>query len=132
MLRLFLVARAPSPVSPLRALLPVVSIVAMNSIGSYVSARGAGLACPDWPLCPFPGNELVLLEFTHRAFAIVVLLAVIAVLGLALLLVQIGMGGAVVLTALRAELVAVHMALASLVLATYSMLAAVHIWEGRS
>ena len=141
-------ARAPSPVSPLRALLPVVSIVAMNSIGSYVSARGAGLACPDWPLCPFPGDELVLLEFTHRAFAIVVLLAIIAVtvpsiraggvkrklavLGLVLLLVQIGMGGAVVLTALRAELVAVHMALASSVLATYSMLAAVHIWEGRS
>jgi heme A synthase len=53
-------------------------------------------------------------------------------LGLALLLVQIGMGGAVVLTALRAELVAVHMALASSVLATYSMLAAVHIWERSS
>jgi hypothetical protein len=28
--------------------------------------------------------------------------------------------------------VAVHMALASSILATYSMLAAVHIWEGRS
>jgi hypothetical protein len=42
------------------------------------------------------------------------------------------MGGAVVLTALRAELVAVHMALASSVLATYSMLAAVIFWEGRS
>jgi cytochrome c oxidase assembly protein subunit 15 len=126
----------------------VVSIVAMNSVGSYVSAWGAGLACPDWPHCPFSGDELVLLEFTHRAFAIVVLLAVIAVtvpsiraggvkrrlvdLGPALLPVQIGMGGAVVLTALRAELVAVHMALASSVLTTYSMLAAVHIWEGRS
>jgi cytochrome c oxidase assembly protein subunit 15 len=144
----FLVARAPCSVSPLRALLPVASIVAMNSIGSYVSARGAGLACPDWPLCPLPGEELVLLEFTHRAFAIVVLLAIIAVtvpsiraggvrrklavVGLALLLVQIGMGGAVVLTALRAELVAVHMALASSVLATYSMLAAVIVWERRS
>ena len=138
----------PSLVSPLRAILPVASIVVMNSIGSYVSARGAGLACPDWPLCPFPGDELVLLEFTHRAFAIVVLLAIVAVtipslraggvkrrlavLGLALLMVQIGMGGAVVLTALRAELVAAHMALASSVLATYSMLAAVYIWEGRS
>ncbi len=90
----------------------------------------------------------MLLDFTHRAFAIVVLLAIIAVtvpsiraggvkrkltvLRLALLLVQIGMGGAVVLTALRAELVAVHMALASSVLTTYSMLAAVIVWEGRS
>lgn len=136
------------PVSPLRAVLPVASIVAMNSIGSYVSARGAGLACPDWPLCPFPGDELVLLEFAHRAFAVVVLLAVVAVtvpsvraggvarrlaaIGLALLVAQIGMGGAVVLTALRAELVALHMALASSVLATYSMLAAVLIWRGRA
>ncbi len=145
---IFVVADGPGFVSPLRAILPVASIVAMNSIGSYVSARGAGLACPDWPLCPFPGDEMVLLEFTHRAFAIVVLLAVVAVtipsiraggvkkrlavLGLSLLLVQIGMGGAVVLTALRSELVAAHMALASSVLATYSMLAAVHIWEGRT
>jgi cytochrome c oxidase assembly protein subunit 15 len=120
----------------------------MNSIGSYVSAKGAGLACLDWPLCPFPGDELMLLELTHRAFAIVVLLAVIAVtipliraggvkrklvdLGPALLPVQIRMGGAVVLTALRAELVAVHMALASSVSATYSMLTAVHIREKRS
>jgi len=132
-------------VNPIRAVLPVVSIVVMNSIGSYVSARGAGLACPDWPLCPFPGDELVLLEFTHRAFAIVVLLAVVAVtvpsiryggvarklavLALALLLVQIGLGGAVVLTALRAELVALHMAVASSVLAAYSMLAAVLLWR---
>jgi cytochrome c oxidase assembly protein subunit 15 len=123
----------------------VVSIVAMNSVGSYVSARGAGLACPDWPHCPFSGDELVLLEFTHRAFAIEVLLLIIAVtvpsiraggvkrklavLGQALLLVQIGMGGAVVLTALRAEPVAVHVAPASSVLATYSMLAAVIVWE---
>ncbi len=134
--------------SPIRAVLPVASIVAMNSIGSYVSARGAGLACPDWPLCPFPTDEMVLLEFAHRAFAIVVLLAILAVtvpsiragglkrklavLGLALLFVQIGMGGAVVLSALRAELVALHMALASSVLATFSMLAAVLLWEGRS
>jgi heme A synthase len=122
-------------VSPLRALLPVASIVAMNSIGSYVSARGAGLACPDWPLCPFPGDELVLLAVIAVTVPSIRAGGVkrkLAVSGLALLLVQIGMGGAVVLTALRAELVAVHMALASSVLATYSMLAAVHIWEGRS
>jgi len=62
------------------------------------------------PSARISGDELVLLEFTHRVFAIVVPLAVIAVtvpsiraggvkrklavLGLALLLVQIGMGGA--------------------------------------
>ena len=123
MLRLFLVARASSPVSPLRALLPVVSIVAMNSIGSYVSGRAGapgvhaqgfrdrgalGGNRGDGPL-----DQGRRSEEEARGF------------GVALLLVQIGMGGAVVLTALRAELVAVHMALASSVLATYSMLATV-------
>jgi heme A synthase len=45
-------------------------------IGGYVSATGSGLACPDWPLCQeqaIPRLEgAVLIEFTHRVFAIVV------------------------------------------------------------
>lgn len=130
-----------------RSLAPVASIVVMNSIGSYVSARGAGLACPDWPLCPLVTDELVVLEFTHRLFALVVLAAVVAVLvpalrmgglakklaltGLILLIVQIAIGGAMVLSALRPELVALHMAAASSVLAVFAMLAAHLIFGGR-
>jgi heme A synthase len=45
-------------------------------IGGYVSATGSGLACPDWPLCQEqaipPLEGAVLIEFTHRVFAIVV------------------------------------------------------------
>ncbi|MCS7143224.1 MAG: hypothetical protein NZ920_05505 [Aigarchaeota archaeon] len=130
----------------LRAIGPVISIIIMNSIGSYVSAREAGLACPDWPLCPFPDNELVLLEFTHRAFAIVVLVTIVAALvsafriggtikklaftGLTLFLIQIVLGGVMVLLALRPELVAIHMAAASSVLAVFSMLAIMMIRGG--
>ncbi|MCS7117295.1 MAG: hypothetical protein NZ957_00705 [Thaumarchaeota archaeon] len=130
-----------------RAIAPVVSTIVMNSIGSYVSARGAGLACPDWPLCPLEMDELVILEFSHRAFALVVLVSVIAVLipamrmgglarklavtGVILLIVQIAIGGVMVLSALRPELVAVHMASASSVLAVFAMLAAHLIFGGK-
>ena len=39
-----------------------------------MSATGAGLACPDWPLCngeaiPDLSNRLVVIEWTHRTVA---------------------------------------------------------------
>lgn len=56
-------------------------------IGSLVSSTGAGLACPDWPLCHgelIPALEGgVVVEYTHRVVAGVVALLVFALAALA-------------------------------------------------
>lgn len=45
-------------------------------VGGYVGASGAGLACPDWPLCRGavlpPAEPGVLEHFAHRLWAVVV------------------------------------------------------------
>ncbi|MGD9893748.1 MAG: heme A synthase [Dehalococcoidia bacterium] len=56
------------------------------SWGSWVRVEGAGLACPDWPLCNgrvIPANDrLVLIEWSHRLVA--------AILGFAILFTAFG------------------------------------------
>ena len=49
-------------------------IFAAIILGAFVSARGQGLSCSDWPLCPTgfnlsPGGEY--LEFVHRIIALI-------------------------------------------------------------
>jgi len=114
------------------------SIMVMNVVGSYVSALEAGMACPDWPLCPIPETLPVLVEFIHRAWAIVVLTTILlsawrarlasggteirvarsfAYLSLLVVAIQVAMGAILIFTSLRAELVVVHQLLAQLALA---------------
>ncbi|MFX1536798.1 MAG: COX15/CtaA family protein [Promethearchaeota archaeon] len=110
--------------------------------GNFASAIGAGLACPDWPLClgqliPFnPGTiplELVFAEFLHRLLAlgtvIVVLLLGIssyfhrntsprlftcAILIIVLLILQIFLGGLLIYTSLNNALISTaHLAFAT-------------------
>ena len=55
-------------------------------IGGYVSATGAGLTCPDWPLCPqgvLP-HEDFLVEYVHRTVAAATGILVIATTAFAL------------------------------------------------
>ena len=128
---------------------PVATVFVIYStmvMGSYVSSIGAGLACPDWPLCPAPTRWEILVEFTHRILAFLsFLLAVLttyilvkrgnkyaktaAILGLVFIIVQVFMIGAVVIfSALQPVLVALHMGVALLVFATY-LIAAVHAYR---
>jgi protoheme IX farnesyltransferase len=105
-------------------------------VGAAVRAFGAGLACPDWPLChaaPIPpaGNTLALIEWSHRAIAGITGLLILAVAGWALLrsnlprVVRVGalaalvlvvfqalLGAGAVLSELAHEIVTAHLATA--------------------
>jgi heme A synthase len=101
-------------------------------LGSYVAAAGAGLACPDWPLCgaaPAPGGGwLVLLQVGHRLAAALTLalagwtavayrrssrLAVPAAAGLGLVAGLALLGAALVAGRLAPAIVVVHFAMAA-------------------
>jgi protoheme IX farnesyltransferase len=119
--------------------------------GATVSATGAGLACPDWPLCHgrlIPALErLVLIEYGHRllASAVGVMMLALAVLIwragdaarrlrglmmalLILLALQVGLGGVTVMSALKPVVVGAHLATAMAFLALLVTLAARARW----
>lgn len=114
------------------ALAAMLGTLAVATMGSYVSRVGAGLACPDWPLCHGriipPLERLILLEWTHRLLVSLVGLLVLglalaawryrlrerrlALLAFGVLLAQAGLGGAAVLLRLPPFIVAAHQGLA--------------------
>ena len=118
-----------------------VATFALIVLGAIVRATGSGLACPDWPLCHGrilpPLQPQVLLEWGHRAVALVVSLstAVLAgrillvasarrVLGglvglaLALLAMQVVLGALTVWKLLHFSVVTLHLGNALLFFAT--------------
>lgn len=119
------------------ALASTVATFLLVAIGGLVRATKSGLGCgTDWPHCagaviPFFGNRAVVVEFSHRLMAsvVVVLLAILAVVAwryhrrdrrilwgslaaLGLVLFQAALGAIVVQLELQAEAVVLHLATA--------------------
>jgi heme a synthase len=134
--------RTPRRVAWVAAAATLVLIAA----GGAVRATDSGLACPDWPACygqwiP-PADLHMWLEHGHRLWAGVVGLLIAALVGtlwrhrraaaelwrlavaaLVLVLVQAGLGAAVVLLRLRAGLVTAHLAMSFVVVALLLVIA---------
>ncbi|MEM4303306.1 MAG: hypothetical protein QXQ70_05350 [Candidatus Caldarchaeum sp.] len=127
----------PPAVSSLTFLTTVFAVAAMG-LGSYVSKVGAGLACPDWPLCPLESEPFIVLEFSHRIIAFMTFVLGLAAflsarkttvhggrrlvyIGFAALFLQVFIVGALVIfTALPPIVVAIHQAVAATVVAFYA------------
>ena len=121
---------------------------ALATLGSWTRINAAGMTCPDWPLCrgavvPVLQGAVVL-EWLHRALALVVSLVVIAVIvtGLPLrkripglgpmllalgvaIVVQVLLGGVTIFAANSPPSVTLHWGAAMLLLATLTSLAVI-------
>jgi heme a synthase len=144
---------AASPQAPARgvarlAALTTVGTLLLIAMGGAVRATDSGLACPDWPACygrwiP-PADLHMWLEHSHRLWAGVIGLAVLwltawtllrfrdrrelwglSLAALLLVVVQAGLGAAVVLLQLRAGLVTSHLGMSLVVVGCLIVLAVV-------
>lgn len=120
-------------------------------VGGIVRITGSGLGCPDWPLCqgrvvpPLQGATLI--EFSHRVTSTVVTVLILlsalvawrryrnekwifraALLAVALLALQIVLGGITVLLELPPAIVGIHLGNALLLFASV-IVAALFAWQ---
>ncbi len=134
------------------AVATAVAAYALVVLGGLVRITGAGLACPDWPLChgslipPLEGR--VLIEYAHRLAAVIVSVLVLltaleafrvrhrvpragalSFLVIALLALQIVVGGLTVRLQLTPTLVTIHLGIAMLFLAALWTQAAAALGE---
>jgi heme A synthase len=123
-------ASRPAPPVPALARLARAGLLALLlqlALGGYVRHAGAGLACPDFPLCGgdvLPGHWLGIVHWTHRWLGVLLLgfflhvavagrrtpLAGVAVLAATLAALQVSLGIAAVLVQLTPPVRAAHAA----------------------
>ena len=121
------------------ALAAALMTAGLVTYGSWVRVSGSGLGCPDWPLCQggvTPGDTAAAIEFGHRVYAGLTMLAVFAAAALAfprraeirapaffllsaaaLILIQALIGGVAVLTELPKFIIMVHLTMGMTILA---------------
>jgi len=121
-------------------------------LGGTVRGMGAGLACPDWPLCngslvPNVGDAGVLVEYVHRLVAVLTglfvlftLLAAIlwfrsemrlvtlSIVSFAVLATQVGVGAVTITSENDPAIVTLHLALGTATLAAALIVAMVSLW----
>ncbi|MGH2398600.1 MAG: heme o synthase, partial [bacterium] len=125
------------------ALSATITTYVLIVLGGVVRATGAGLACPDWPLCHGrlipPLEGLIVIEYAHRLMASIAgfltlavaitawrrrIFPVHAAVAVLLVGVQIVLGGLTVRTELSAWLVIAHLGTAMVFFATLVALTA--------
>jgi protoheme IX farnesyltransferase len=136
------------------AAVSAVGIYLLIVMGAVVRVSGSGLGCPDWPLCHgqlLPPPEFhAIVEYVHRTIAALVGVPLLLLLAAAwrgqrgdrlvfrsvnlmmlLLVPQVLLGREVVLRELPAMLVAVHLAMALLIMALAVIVAITAVMRGR-
>jgi heme A synthase len=129
------------------AVVTAVATLALIAVGGLVRTTGSGLGCPDWPLCQGglipPLEREAIIEYSHRTLASVVGLLIVAtaaftwrlrrddrplvtlaLISLPLLALQGWLGKVTVERELPAEVVAIHLSTALILLAIVSLIAA--------
>ncbi len=134
------------------AILAAIFAYATIVLGGTVRGMGAGLACPDWPLCkgslvPDLGDPGVLVEYVHRWAAVLTGLFVLftlvsavlwfrsdtrlvtlSVMSFAVAVVQTAVGALTISTENDPAIVTLHLALGTATLAAALIVAMVSLW----
>jgi len=138
------------------AILGAVCAYATIVVGGTVRGMGAGLACPDWPLCngsavPDLADTGILVEYIHRLVAaltgIFMLSTVVAavvwfrselrvvtlsITSLAILVTQVAVGAITITSENDWRVVTIHLALGTATLASALIVALVSLWPARA
>ncbi len=136
----------------LLAIAGAVSAYGTIVLGGTVRGMGAGLACPDWPLCnnsvvPNLGDPLVAVEYAHRLVAALtslflllttvlallwfrqeMRLVTLTVMTFAILVTQVAFGALTITSSLNWVVVTAHLALGTATFAFALMVALVSLW----
>ena len=134
------------------AILGAISAYATIVLGGTVRGLGAGLACPDWPLChgsvvPNLADPIIAVEYAHRLVAaltslfllftlVVVLLwfrsdlrlVTLSFMSFAILVAQVAFGALTITSLLDWVVVTIHLALGTATLASALIVALVSLW----